>query len=52
MDNANLKQTVESVFSSALTRTANQPTLQDFHSILQQSYQTHARSDSWFNQSR
>jgi GTPase SAR1 family protein len=39
MDNANLKQTVESVFSSALTRTANQPTLQDFHSILQQSYQ-------------
>lgn len=39
MDNANLKQTVESVLSSALARTANQPALQDFHRILQQSYQ-------------
>lgn len=39
MDNANLNQTVESVFNSALARTVNQPALQDFHRILQQSYQ-------------
>lgn len=39
MDNANLKQTVESVFNSALARTANQPALQEFHRILQQSHQ-------------
>ena len=39
MDNAYLKQTVESIFNSALARTANQAALQDFHHILQQSYQ-------------
>lgn len=39
MDNDNLKKTVESVFNSALAQTANQPALQDFHHILEQSYQ-------------